>query len=185
MLVTSAAAAQEVSVEARREGEAVLVEAHAQMKAGARLAWDVLTGYDDYARFVPDLQSSEVLARSGNTAIVEQKGVAGFVLFHFPIEVRLAVTEQPYERVTAHAISGNFREMTGLYRLVEDGEELRFSYSGRLVPGFRLPPLIGTAAMRAAVKKQFTALVREILRREKARKVEPGEGTVMRLDPFA
>ena len=156
-------------MEAHREGEAVLVEARAHMKASARLAWEVLTGYEDYSRFVPDLKSSEVLARSGNTAIVEQKGVAGFILFYFPLEVRLAVTEQPYERVTAYAISGNFKEMTGLYQLVEEGAELRFSYSGRLVPDFRLPPLIGTVAVRTAVEKQFTALVREILRREKAK----------------
>ena len=37
------------------------------------------------------------------------------------------------------------------------------------MPAFGLPPLIGTTAVRIAVEKQFTALVREILRREKER----------------
>jgi ribosome-associated toxin RatA of RatAB toxin-antitoxin module len=169
LMLAGAAQAQEVSVEAHREGGVVLVEARAQMKASPRLAWDVLTAYDEYSRFVPDLKSSEVLARSGNTAIVEQKGVAGFILYRFPLEVRLAITEHPFDRVAARAIAGNFREMTGLYELVPEGAVLRFSYSGRLVPDFRLPPLIGTAAVRAAVEKQFTGLVREILRRERAR----------------
>ena len=141
------------------------------LKADAHLAWDVLTGYDQYARFVPDLKSSEILARAGNTAIVEQRGVAGFFLFRFPLEVRLAVTEQPYEQVSAQAIAGNFKEMTGLYRLDPDGEELRFTYSGRLVPAFGLPPLIGTTAVRIAVERQFAALVREILRREKEKEL--------------
>ncbi len=158
---------QSIEVEAHRDGEAVVVEARAQFKASAVLAWEVLTGYDQYARFVPDLKSSEILARAGHTAIVEQRGVAGFFVFRFPLEVRLAVTEQPYEQVAAQAISGNFKEMTGLYRLVPDGDELRFTYSGRLVPAFGLPPLIGTTMIRVAVERQFTALVREILRREK------------------
>ena len=167
LLATHCVNAQQVSVEAHREGEAVLVEARAQLKADAQLAWAVLTDYGRYAQFVPDLTSSRILARAGNTVIVEQKGVAGFFLFHFPLEVRLAVTEKPYDEVGARAISGNFKEMTGLYRLVPDGEDVRFTYSGRLVPAFGLPPLIGTAAVRIAVEKQFTALVREILRREK------------------
>jgi ribosome-associated toxin RatA of RatAB toxin-antitoxin module len=169
LLAAGTANSQQIKVEAHRDGDAVLVEARAHLKADAHLAWDVLTGYDQYARFVPDLKSSEILARAGNTAIVEQRGVAGFFLFRFPLEVRLAVTEQPYEQVSAQAIAGNFKEMTGLYRLVPEGEELRFTYSGRLVPAFGLPPLIGTAAVRIAVERQFAALVREILRREKER----------------
>jgi len=169
LLLAAAASANapQVSVEAHRDGAAVLVEARAHLKADARLAWDVLTGYDQYARFVPDLKSSEILARAGNTAIVEQRGVAGFFLFRFPLEVRLAVTEQPYGLVSAQAISGNFKEMTGVYELTADGQELQLTYSGRLVPAFGLPPLFGTAAVRIAVEKQFTALVREIVRREK------------------
>ena len=156
-------------MEAHREGEAVLVEARAHLKADSRLAWEVLTGYDQYARFVPDLKSSEIVARTGNTAIVEQRGVAGFFLFRFPLEVRLAVTEQPYGLISAQAISGNFKEMTGVYELTPNGQELHLTYSGRLVPAIDLPPFLGTTAVRIAVEKQFTALVREILRREKER----------------
>jgi hypothetical protein len=169
LVAVGAASGQTISVEAHRESDAVLVEARAQLKADMLLAWEVLTGYDQYARFVPDLKSSEILARAGNTAIVEQRGVAGFFVFRFPLEVRLAVTEQPYEQVSAQAIGGNFKEMTGLYRLVAEGDELRLTYSGRLVPAFGLPPLIGTTMIRVAVERQFTALVREIMRREKER----------------
>ena len=169
LLAAGTANGQKISVEAHRDGDAVLVEARAHLTADAHLAWEVLTGYDQYARFVPDLTSSQILLRSGNTVIVEQRGVAGFFLFRFPLEVRLVVTEQPYEQVAAQAIAGNFKEMSGLYRLVPEGEELRFTYTGRLVPAFGLPPLIGTTAVRIAVERQFTALVREILRREKER----------------
>jgi len=160
------AGAQQIAVDADRDGDAVLVRASAQLKADPRLAWDVLTSYGDYARFVPDLSSSTVIARTGNTALVDQKGVAGFFLFRFPLQVRLAVTEEPYHRVRAQSVAGNFREMDGLYQLEPQGEVLLFTYSGRLVPDFALPPLIGTAAVRSAVKTQFTALVNEILRRE-------------------
>jgi ribosome-associated toxin RatA of RatAB toxin-antitoxin module len=168
-LAAVAAQAQQVSVQARRDGDAVLVEARARMQAPARLAWDVLTDYERYAEFVPDLESSQILARVGNTAIVEQRGKAGFFLYHFPVEVTFAVTEFPFEQITSRAVSGTFTEMTGVYRLVEEGDHLRLLYSGRLVPSFRLPPLVGVPAMRAAVEKQFAALVREIVRQSALR----------------
>jgi ribosome-associated toxin RatA of RatAB toxin-antitoxin module len=160
------AGADTVRVEAHRDGDAVVVEALAIVAADARVAWTVLTDYDHYAAFVPDLKSSTVLARSGPSAIVEQRGVAAFFLFRFPLEVRLAVTEQPFHTVECRAIAGNFKEMTGVYRLTPVPEGIRFAYSGRLVPQFAVPPLIGLPLMRASVERQFKGLVEEILRRE-------------------
>ena len=128
-------------------------------------AWAVLTAYDHYAEFIPDLKSSEILGRAGETAIVHQKGEAGFFLFHFPMEVTFSVTERPPSEISSRAISGTFKEMTSAYTLAQDGSGVSLSYSGRLVPDFLLPPLIGTAAVKAAVEKQFGALVKEIQRR--------------------
>jgi len=161
-----AAANPKVVVDARRDGDAVVVEAHSTLNAQRQTAWEVLTDYEHYPQFVPDLTSSQVLARSGNTVIVEQKGMAGFFLFHFPLEVRLSVTEYPFEQVTSSSIGGNFKDTTGAYQLIVEGEQLRVTYTGRLIPTFRLPPFFGVTAIRIAVEKQFTGLVREIQRRE-------------------
>jgi hypothetical protein len=152
-------------VTARRDGDAVIVEAQARLRAPLRLIWEVLTGYERYAEFVPDLQSSRVLSRDHDSALVEQRGTAGFFLFRFPLEVRLAVTELPFERVTCEAVAGNFKELSGVYELSADGDFVRFGYHGRLVPAFRLPPLIGMAALRGSVERQFGALVDEVERR--------------------
>jgi ribosome-associated toxin RatA of RatAB toxin-antitoxin module len=151
-------------VDARRDGDAVVVRASAVLTTAVAQAWRVLTDYDRYAQFVPDLRSSRVVARNGNVAIVDQKGEAGFFLYRYPVEVRLEVTEVPIERVSSRALAGNFKEMVGIYELSPEGEAVRFLYSGRLVPSFRLPPLIGVAAVRSAAEKEFTALVREIHR---------------------
>lgn len=164
LAATAAAAEVPVQVEARRDGDAVLVEASADLRVRAQVAWAVLTGYDRYAQFIPDLRSSRILARAGATAIVEQRGVAGFIFFRFPIEVRLAITEEPYQRVRSQSIAGNFREMTGTYQLDPTPQGVHFRYSGRLVPGFRLPPLVGLPAVRASVERQFRGLVEEIER---------------------
>ena len=165
LLAMSPAWADPARVTARRDGNAVIVEAQALLHAPLHLIWEVLTGYDRYAEFVPDLQSSRVLSRDHHSALVEQRGTAGFFLFRFPLEVQLAVTELPFERVICEAVSGNFKEFSGEYRLLAEGDVVRFGYRGRMVPAFRLPPLIGLPALRASVERQFGALVDEVERR--------------------
>jgi len=152
------------SVRAWRDEDAVIVQAEAQLDASMETAWRVLTDYEHYAEFIPDLKSSRVLARSGNTAIVEQRGEAGFIFYHFPLEVTFSVTEIPGNTVSSRAISGTFREMIGTYVLTETRAGVRLVYTGRLVPSFTLPPLVGVPAVRAAVERQFLALAREIRR---------------------
>ena len=152
-------------VEAHREGEGVVVHAVAEIAADARLAWDVLTAYDRYPEFVPDLQASRVVARSGRTATVEQHGRAGWLFYRIPVCVELSVVEEPYERVRAFGTGGDFRVFEGTYRLVPLPHGVRVEYSGRLVPDFHLPPWIGLAVLRAMVARQFEGLTGEIERR--------------------
>ena len=96
----------------------------------------MLTDYGRLAEFVPDLQASRVISRDGNQAVVEQKGEARLLFFSFPIDVRLAVTEYPYERVVSRAVAGNFREMRSAYSLEAGQGRVALRYSGRMVPGF-------------------------------------------------
>jgi ribosome-associated toxin RatA of RatAB toxin-antitoxin module len=162
LAAADAAGADQVRVEAHREGEAVIVEAHASLHADLGIAWNVLTGYDRYAQFIPDLTSSRVLSRSGSDVVVEQKGQLGFLVFRLPVEVTMTVSERPQTGINSRAIAGTFREMTGSYTLAQAGDDLQLTYSGRMVPRFGLLSLMGTAAVKAAVEKQFGALVREM-----------------------
>lgn len=159
------ASAGAVRVEAHREGEGVVVHAAAEIPGDVRLAWDVLTAYERYPEFVPDLQVSRVVARSERVVSVEQRGSAGWLFYRIPVSVDLAVIEEPFERVRCVATGGDFHAFEGTYRLVPLAQGVRIEYSGRMVPAFRLPPLIGMAALRAMVARQFDGLVREIERR--------------------
>ena len=159
--------AQAAQVQARRDGEAVLVDAVADVSADPRIAWDVLTAYERYPEFVPDLQESRIVRRSPNAAWVEQRGTVGWLFYRISVAVNLTVTEQPYERVQSVATGGDFREFSGSYRILPTSRGVRVEYSGRMVPAFRLPPVIGLPALRAMVTRQFNGLMKEIERRSR------------------
>jgi hypothetical protein len=162
------AGAADVVVVAAREGDVLLIEASADFEGTLAQTWRVLTDYDNLANFIPNLSASRITARSGNAVTVEQKGEARLLFLTYPIDVRLVVTEIPQSRVTSRAVAGNFREMSGTYAVEASGSRVRLRYSGRLVPAFYVPPLIGTWVLRSNVETTFSALVDEIVRRQNA-----------------
>jgi carbon monoxide dehydrogenase subunit G len=160
------AAAQDVRVEASRDGEFVNVAAFAEFPADLRVAWEVLSDYNRLAQFIPDISSSRVVSRDGGRVMVEQKGTIGFFFYRQPVEVRLAVLEEPMRRITARAVSGNIRDLETRYELQPGGAGLKLVYSGRFIPEFTVPPLIGLPIMRHIIERRFRAMVNEILRRD-------------------
>jgi hypothetical protein len=165
-LLPLTAAGAEVAVNVVRNGESFQVDASAEFAGTIGRAWQVLTDYGRLAEFVPDLESSRVISRAGNQAVVEQKGEARVLFFSFPIDIRLAINEYPYERVTSRAVAGNFREMRSTYFLEAGQGRIVLRYTGQMVPDFFVPPLIGTLALKRNVEASFRALVDEIERRQ-------------------
>lgn len=178
----SAALAQELRVETSGESSAITVSASADMRVQLAMAWSVLTDYDHLAEFIPGMHSSRVVQRNGDQLLVEQTGVLGFLIFQQPIAVTLAVTEWPPQRIDAHAVGGNLKEMEGSYTLetLQSGA-VRLSYRARLLPDFPVPPVVGTLVVRHVLARQFSAMVNEIARRDAlARAVPPAQSNTTR-----
>ncbi|TMH41632.1 MAG: cyclase [Betaproteobacteria bacterium] len=163
-LVRAAAETTETRIE--RQGEYITVKASALMQVDARIAWEVLSDYDNLAQFIPDMKSSRVVSRSGNRVQVEQKGEFGFFFYRQPVDVLLEVLEVPPHRIDARRIAGNIRELETRYELGTSAAGVRFDYSGRFIPDFSLPPLIGMPIVRRIVERRFRAMVEEIARRD-------------------
>ena len=168
--------AAEVVVHVVRGGEAFEIEAHAEFEGSIARTWQVLTDYGRIPDYVPGVASSRVISRDRNGAVVEQKGEANVLFFSYPIDVRLVIAERPYDRLESRAVAGNFREMRSAYELeVAEGRVL-LRYTGRMIPDFYVPPLIGTWILRRHVEETFRALVEEIERRQRGAAAPPEKG---------
>ncbi len=161
--------ATDMTIHAIRHGESFEFEAVSEFEADLDQAWEVLTDYDRFSDFIPGMQTSQIVARHERNVVVDQRGEASLLFFTFPIRVRLAIEEYPYRRIVSRAIEGDFRELRGTYDLEAHGRRVRFHYSGRLTPNFSIPPLISTILVRHIVEKRFSAMVDEILRRQRSR----------------
>lgn len=164
---------EQLTIEVGRDGDFITVVASAELKADPRIAWEVLSDYDDLARFIPDIQSSRVLKRGADGLVVEQKGEFGVLFFRRTVEVTMEVSEEPPRRIRARAISGNMRDMETRYDLLPSERGVILSYYGRFVPDFFLPPLIGMPLVRRSLERRFRAMVEEIERRDALARDKP------------
>lgn len=152
-----------VTVKALEEGYAV--EADFRAPVPLPLAYGVLTDFDHMSRFVPNLEQSHIQSRNGNRWQVEQHGVARYGPFSQDYASVREILLLP-GRIQAHAISGTAKRLDSDMQLSGEGRETRFHYHAVVVPDTWLPPLVGPAAMRQQIASQFSALVREMLRRQ-------------------
>lgn len=160
----SPARAEGVDVDTERSGDAIEIRASAPLKATREAAWRVLTDYARYAEFLPDMQTSKVVSRSGAEAVIEQRGEARFLWFRLPLHVKLAVLEVPFDWVESKLITGTLRDFQGRYELQKAGDAMRLVYKGRMTLDQEHRGIFDSVAVRHNVSRQFRALVREIER---------------------
>ena len=162
------AAAAIVTINTRLQGATIDIHASALLKADAATAWRVLTDYDRYAEFIPDLQVSRVVARDGAKITVEQSGNAALWLFRLPVHVTFEVNELPPDRLRSRTVAGSVRVLASSYVLVPDASGLRLDYAGQIVPGFELVGHIERMMLERNAARHFQALADEIERRSAA-----------------
>ncbi len=170
----------EIAIDTERDGDYVTVAATADMAVEPRIAWEVLSDYDHLADFIPDMKSSRVVSRSGNSVRVEQKGEFGFLFYQQPVDVTLEILEEPPARITARSAGGNVRDLETRYELEKTAQGVRLVYHGRFIPEFAVPPLIGMPFVRRVVERRFRAMITEIVRRDAAaHPAQPAQAPVL------
>lgn len=162
----------EIEVKTSHSGDVVSVQAQATIAAPIEVVWATLTDYERLPEFIPGLKKSKVIARNGNTAVVQQSGEARFFFASVPIEVTLESSENPPHSIDVRRVSGSIKRLDGRYETqVLEGipSQVVLRWIGMIQPENGLPPLIGEALMRRSIRQQFTGMVGEIERREALR----------------
>jgi ribosome-associated toxin RatA of RatAB toxin-antitoxin module len=176
LLVAKASAevvAGTTNFESTRRGATVEIHAVAQLSADAALAWHVLTDYERYTDFIPDLRTCHVVSRDGATVVVEQSGDAMLGALRWPIDVTFVIREFPPDRLESRAVAGSLRALYSTYTLAAANHGMRLTYDGRVTLGFAFFGPIEEATVQRNVARQFDALVTEIERRATAARAAP------------
>ncbi len=167
------AVAAPVEMEVSREAGLVDLRIRTLVEAPHAVIWAVLTDYGNTAKWVPGMESSVVLQRNGDGAIVEQSGHARVLFFQLAVHSVVRVRESPPDRIDVDLVKGDFKYLKGAYAIKAlDALDGRYEliWRGQLelasqVPGFVAQPLLANN-----LRGSFEGLVGEMERRAKLAK---------------
>jgi ribosome-associated toxin RatA of RatAB toxin-antitoxin module len=137
------------------------VDATGTVAAPLPKVWRILTGYERMSEFVPDMESCKVLSRNGNEVIIEQFGVARFLFMSKSIHLIVRATEQPMSSIDISLISGDMKHYESHWELIPVPETggTRVVYSGRLIPNFYVPGILGAKMIRGDIERMMSAVL--------------------------
>lgn len=141
------------------------VEATGTVAASPATVWRILTNYERMNEFVPDLASCKILARNGNEVIIEQQGTARFLFMTKSIHLVVRATEQPMTAIDIALVSGDMKHYESRWELLPlaetggSGGGTQLRYSGKLVPNFYVPGILGAKLIRADIERMMAAVL--------------------------
>lgn len=140
------------------------VNASGNVRATPEAVWKILTDYEKMPEFVPDMQKSRVISRAGNLAVVEQFGEARFLFFRRPIYLVVNVAEQPMTVIDIALVTGDMKVYQCRWEMVPLAETggTRIVYTGKLVPKFYVPGMLGANIIRADIERMMTAVLERL-----------------------
>ncbi len=160
----------EVAVKRVQAGDHYVFEVNAsgEVRASPAAVWKILTNYDTMNEYVPDLQTSKVLSRVGNRAIVEQFGVARFLFIRRNIHLVVQVDEEPMTAIGIGLVTGDMKVYNCRWEMVPVPETggTRIVYSGKLVPKFYVPGMLGANIIRSDIERMMAAVLERLDRAE-------------------
>ncbi len=126
----------------------------------------VLTDFDHMAQFMPGVLSSRIVARHGNVYEVAQRGKVTFGPFAMSFESLRRIEVIDDKRILSRSLSGSAKRMHSEMRLrPQDGGTL-IDYHIEIEPDSWIPSSLGSNFLQHELAEQFTALGREMLRRQ-------------------
>ena len=139
------------------------VTASGSVKAAPAAVWKVLTDYEAMPEFVPDLEKTKVLSRTGNRVIIEQSGMARFLFFSRTINLVVQAAEEPMSSIHISLVNGDMKVYDCRWTLtaLPDGGT-RIDYSGKLVPKFYVPGVLGSNLIGRDIERMMAAVLQRL-----------------------
>jgi Polyketide cyclase / dehydrase and lipid transport len=156
-------ACADADVQVEVDAATIRISAQIDTTVNRKTAWQVLSDYNHWAEFVPDLLESRVISRPGEPLFVEQRGRIPW-LPAFPLVIITQVKETPYKSLSFQRVAGNIRSLEGEWR-IEGRSHVRLIYHSTVEPGFPLPPQMSIEIFRNDAKNRLEAMAREMERR--------------------
>ena len=131
-----------------------------------QLLWDVLTDYENLSRFIPNLSSSELIQRQGQTVRLQQVGSQQLLGLRFSAQVQLELTEFRQDGLLQfRMVKGDFRRFEGSWQIRQRPDGCSLLYELTVQGCLGMPIGLIEERLRDDLSSNLNAVVKEAHRR--------------------
>lgn len=118
--IAQLSSSQKASLE---QGKAVITGQNGQyvaqivIKGSIDKTWQVLTDYNNFETFLPNLASSDLLESNGNQKVFEQVNVIRVLMVNKQARTRIATTENYPRSIAFNLVEGDLDYLDGVWRI--------------------------------------------------------------------
>ena len=131
--------------------------------------WPVVLDFDGLARYMPNVDSSRVIARTRWGTVVRQVGTTRFVVRR-TLRFELAFHRVNENEVAFEETRGDFERFRGIWSVRPAGGGSRVGYHAWITDDFGVPGFVVRHVVRRDAAKMMPAIEREVRRRHEAAK---------------
>lgn len=105
------------------------------IKAPLKTAWSVLTDYDNFKNFLPNVVSSQVIESNGNKKVFDQVNMIQAFIFTKTIRFRIASTETYPQQIAFKMLEGDVKSLEGVWELKVISNQVLIEHQVNIDPG--------------------------------------------------
>jgi ribosome-associated toxin RatA of RatAB toxin-antitoxin module len=136
------------------------------IQASADTAWKVLTDYDNFKNFLPNVSESRVISVQGNQKVFEQVNVFRVLSFTKQARVRMASTESYPKQVAFQVMEGDVKNLKGTWKISSPApEQVLITHEVTVIPKDSDNKTLFFGIYKNSLKQTIAAIGKEVERR--------------------
>ena len=135
-------------------------------KGDTNTAWEVLTDYNNFARFLPNISSSKIIAQQGDRVVFEQVNVVDLWLFQQEFAVQIEAIKNKPTKVDFKIVDGDLKKLIGRWEIEEIASgKILISHAVEVEPGSNTEKPFFYGVYESSLEETLQAIAREVSQR--------------------
>ena len=132
-------------------------------------AWEVITDYNNFENFLPNIIDSKILTKEGNKTIFEQTSEVDLFLFKEQFTVRIAAIANEPQKVNFEIVKGDLKQLQGTWEVsVTESQQILVTHTVAVEPASNTEKPFFYGIYESSLEKTLNAIAQEITKRSKS-----------------
>ena len=132
-------------------------------------AWEVLTDYNNFQDFLPNIVSSKVILEEGDRKVFEQINQVDLFLFQEEFTVQIAAIEKQPQKIDFQIVDGDLKHLQGTWQIEEvSPNQILVTHTVKVEPESNTEKFFFYGIYENTLEETLSAIAQEIAKRSKS-----------------